>query len=155
MSSDFPQQGRLAGVDFGTVRIGIAISDPQRILASPFENYTRRNLDRDAAYFRQLVDDERVVGWIVGLPVHASGDESQKSLEARAFGKWLGEVTQRPVRYYDERYTTQQAETLMGESKLTKKKRKKRRDMIAAQLVLAGYLESTQLDEPPAPLEAD
>ena len=152
MIDEFPQQGRLAGIDYGSVRIGIAISDPQRILASPYENYTRQDTNRDTAYFQQLVRDERVVGWIVGLPVHASGDESQKSMEAREFGKWLADVTACPVRYYDERFTTQLANTLMGDSKLTKKQRKKRRDMIAAQLVLASYLESSQQELPPAPL---
>jgi putative Holliday junction resolvase len=152
MSDEFPQQGRLAGIDYGSVRIGIAISDPQRILASPYENYTRQDTDRDAAYFQQPVHEERVVGWIVGLPVHTSGDESQKSTEAREFGKWLAKVTACPVRYYDERFTTKLAETLMGDSKLTKKQRKKRRDMIAAQLVLASYLESSQQELPPAPL---
>jgi putative Holliday junction resolvase len=152
MSEPFPSQGRLAGIDYGTVRIGIAISDPQRLLASPYENYSRRDTDRDAAYFQQLATDENIAGWIVGLPVHSSGDESQKSIEAREFGKWLGQMTGLPVRYYDERYTSKQAERLMGDFKLTKRKRKQRRDMIAAQLVLAGYLESSQQDLPPAPL---
>jgi putative Holliday junction resolvase len=152
MSDEFPQQGRLAGIDFGTVRIGIAISDSERILASPFQNYARRDVERDAAYFQQLVNEEHIAGWIVGLPVHSSGDESQKSLEAREFGRWLAEVTGLPVRYYDERYTSKQADTLMGDSKLKKKKRKQQRDMIAAQLMLAGYLESSQADLPPPPM---
>ena len=123
MNDSFPCQGRLAGIDYGSVRIGIAISDPRRILASPHENYARRDTERDATYFQQLAADENIVGWIVGLPVHSSGEESQKSIEAREFGKWLGHVTRLPVRYYDERYTTKQAEALMGDSKLTKKKR--------------------------------
>jgi putative Holliday junction resolvase len=152
MSDDFPQQGRLAGIDFGTVRIGIAISDSERILASPFQNYARRDTKGDAAYFQQLVNEEHIVAWIVGLPVHSSGDESQKSIEAREFGNWLAEVTGLPVRYYDERYTSKQADTLMDDSRLKKKKRKQRRDMIAAQLMLAGYLESSQADLPPPPL---
>ena len=102
MSDEFPQEGRIAGIDYGSVRIGIAISDPQRILSSPYENYTRRDTQSDAAFFRQLANEERIVAWIVGLPVHSSGDESQKSIEAREFGEWLSEVTGRPVRYYDE-----------------------------------------------------
>ena len=107
MSDEFPQQGRLAGVDFGSVRIGIAISDPQRILASPYENYTRRRTRIAMPLtFSNWLDDERIVGWIVGLPVHTSGDESQKSIEARDIRQVAGRSHACPVRYYDERFTT-------------------------------------------------
>ena len=86
-----PQQGRVAGIDFGTVRIGIAISDPGRSIASPLENYTRQGLEQDARRFRRLVAEENVALFVVGLPVHLSGQESRKSQEARQFGKWLQE----------------------------------------------------------------
>jgi putative holliday junction resolvase len=86
-SIDFPATGRLAGIDFGTVRIGVAITDASRILASPLENYNRRSLDADADYFRRLTVQEQIVGFVVGLPVHGNGRESQKSAEARIFGQ--------------------------------------------------------------------
>jgi len=156
MTGSFPATGRLAGVDYGTVRIGIAISDPSRTLASPLENYTRRGLEGDACYFRQLVAEETIAAFVVGLPVHTSGFESQKSLESRRFGQWLAEVTGCPVTYHDERYTTAAAEQLLGMAQLTSKQRKKRRDMLAAQIILMSYLESTS-PEPgeQAPLEDD
>ena len=69
-----PPPGRVAGVDYGTVRIGIAISDPDRTLASPLENYTRRDLQQDARHFQQLVAENDVRLLVVGLPVHLSGD---------------------------------------------------------------------------------
>lgn len=142
MTDSLPEHGRLAGIDFGTVRIGVAVTDPSRTLASPFENYTRRGAEGDAAYFRELAEQEQIVGFVVGLPVHTSGDESQKSHEARQFGQWLAETTSLPVQYYDERYTSSQAEQLLGGAQLTKKQRQKRRDMLAAQIILASYLES-------------
>ena len=151
--NELPPEGRLAGIDFGTVRIGVAISDPGRKFASPYENYTRRNLESDASFFQQLVASEDIVGFVVGLPVHTSGQESQKSGEARDFAKWLSEVTQRPICFYDERYTTREATYLLGEAQLTKKKRKQRLDMLAAQLLLAAYLESDHQDDSLAGLD--
>jgi len=136
------QSGRVAGIDYGTVRVGIALSDPGRTIASPYENYTRRGSEQDAARFRRLVEEESVTLFVVGLPVHLDGGESQKSLEARAFGRWLGEVTGVPVEFFDERFTTSEAEQSLLSADLSRKKRKKRRDMLAAQIMLAAYLES-------------
>ena len=134
--------GRVAGIDYGTVRIGIAISDPERKIASPLENYTRRGLDQDAERFRRLVADEGVVLFVVGLPIHLDGRESEKSQEARQFGQWLGETTGVPIEFFDERFTSHEAEQLLLGAELTKKRRKKRMDMLAAQIMLTAYLES-------------
>jgi putative Holliday junction resolvase len=147
-----PQQGRLAGIDYGTVRIGVAITDPQQRLASPFESYVRRSREADASFFRRLAEQEQVVGFVVGLPVHTSGQESQKSKEARQFGQWLHEVTGRPVVFFDERYSTVRADELLAGA-LKGKGRKRRRDMVAAQVLLSEFLESDRRCEPPAPLE--
>lgn len=146
--AEFPAQGRLAGIDFGTVRIGVALTDPERRLASPYEIYQRRGPAADADYFQRLVREERVAGFVVGLPVLASGTESQKSREARAFGDWLQTTTGRPVQYYDERYTSVLAEQFLLEAQLTSKRRKARLDKVAAQLILAAYLESSQRGPP-------
>jgi putative Holliday junction resolvase len=151
-NDDFPPQGRLAGIDYGTVRIGVAVSDPERILASPFEIYSRRSPQADAEYFRRLVREERIVGFVVGLPVHGSGEESQKSKEARQFGQWLHETIGVPVRFSDERYTSVQAEQSLREAKLSRQKRKQRLDKIAAQMILAAYLESSSPSKPPGSL---
>jgi len=148
VTEQFPAKGRLAGIDFGTVRIGIAVTDPDRRLASPYENYTRRGADGDSTYFRQLVDAENIAAFVVGLPVHSSGDESQKSIESRQFGQWLTEITGLPVRYYDERYTSVQAEQSLLDAQMSRKRRKKRLDMVAAQIMLAAYLESSQPGKP-------
>lgn len=137
-----PQRGRIGGIDYGTVRIGIAIGDLEVGMASPLENYNRRNERLDAEYFETLAREERLIRWVVGLPVHLSGDESQKSHEAREFGKWLGKLTDLPVEFYDERFTSSHAEEILQEANLSKKKRKARLDALAAQIMLTAYLES-------------
>jgi len=133
-------KGRLLGVDYGTVRVGLAVSDPDRIIASPLATYARRNPEADARFFRELVQTESIVGLVVGLPVHLSGREGQKANEARAFGQWLAGVTSLPLVFYDERFTTVQAESALWQAGLTHKRRKDRRDRVAAQMLLQVYL---------------
>ena len=134
--------GRVVGIDFGTVRIGIAVSDPGRVLASPLENYTRQGEQQDRQRFVRLAAEEEVKLFVVGLPVHLDGGESQKSAEARQFGKWLAEVTGVAVEFFDERFTTSQAEQFLYDANLTSKRRKRRLDMVAAQIILSSYLEA-------------
>lgn len=136
--------GRIAGIDYGTVRIGIAVTDPDRTIASPLETYTRRNEVLDRERFCRLAKEERLALFVVGLPVHLDGRESQKSFEARQFGEWLLAATGVPVEYFDERFTTHEAELALAGAKLTKKKRKERLDKLAAQIMLAAYLESSR-----------
>ena len=149
MTEPFPAAGRIAGVDYGHVRIGLAITDPDRSFASPWENYTRRGEAADTAYFRGIVDQERIVAFVVGLPLHMSGDESQKSTEARAFGAWLARQTGCPVDFQDERFSTAAADALMGNADLTQKQRKKRRDMLAAQIILTSFLDRRENSSKP------
>ena len=110
--------------------------------------------EADRSFLLSLVQDERVVGVVVGLPVHLSGDESQKSQEARSFAAWVAELTGLPVRLFDERFSSAGADALLGTAGLTKKRRQQRRDMLAAQIILASYLESSRtVDAPPDALE--
>ena len=157
MSNAPPQPrppGRIAGIDFGTVRIGIALSDPERTIASPVESYTRRGAAQDARRMQRLVAEERVALFVVGLPVHLDGRESQKSAEAREFGRWLTETTGVPVEFFDERFSSVEAEHLLQSAELTNKRRKKRIDMLAAQIMLTAYLEShTRGQQPPGALD--
>jgi putative holliday junction resolvase len=149
-----PVPGRIAGIDYGTVRIGIAISDPNRTIASPLEIYTRRGLHHDAQRLQRLVAEEKVTLFVVGLPIHLSGQESPKSIEARSFGRWLAEITNVPVEFFDERFTSSEAEQLLLGAELSKKRRKKRIDMVAAQIILSTYLESrTKGEQVPGPLD--
>jgi len=135
-------KGRLLAVDYGAVRIGLATSDPDRKFAFPLDTYTRRDPVKDADYFRTLVAEERIGGIVLGLPVHTDGREGQKAAEVRTFGSWLIQTTGLPVIYADERFTTVQAESALWQAGLTHKQRKARRDRVAAQILLAAYLEA-------------
>jgi putative holliday junction resolvase len=143
--------GRLLGIDYGTVRIGLAITDPDRILASPLATYTRKSEAEDAAYIAKVVADSQVVALVVGLPIHSDGSESDKSREARTFGAWLNNATKLPVIFWDERFTTARAEQALLGAKLNPRERKERRDRVAAQMILQAYLEAGC---PPGGMEA-
>jgi putative Holliday junction resolvase len=135
-------RGRLIGVDCGNVRIGLAVCDADRRIASPLDTYTRRNPDQDAVFFTKLAKAEGAVGWVVGLPILLNGDEGPQAKAYRAYGEWLGQVTGLPVAFWDERFTTSAAEDALWDAGLSHKKRKSRRDRVAAQLVLQAYLDA-------------
>ena len=150
--------GRIAGIDFGTVRIGIAISDANQSFASPFETYQRKGEEADRKRFQRLAAEEQIGLFVVGLPVHLDGRESVKSKEARRFGQWLTETTGVSVRFFDERFTTHEAQLHLADAKLSKKKRKERLDKLAAQIMLTAFLEHQRAHpdeaaEPPRGLE--
>jgi len=146
---------RLLGIDTGQRRIGVAISDPDRKIASPLATYRRQKADRDQSYFKRLVSEEGIGLVVVGLPVHLDGREGQKALEARRFGQWLAELVQLPVVFWDERFTTVEAEQALLAAGLTHKKRRERRDRLAAQIILQSYLDAgcPQTVPEPGPLE--
>jgi putative holliday junction resolvase len=140
--SPLPPKGALLGIDYGTVRVGVAVCDPDRIVASPLDTYTRKSEPADTTYFKKVVAEHKVVGLVVGLPLHAGGDESDSSRDARAYGAWLATVTGLPVVFWDERLTTWMAEGALLGAKLSHAKRKERRDRVAAQMILQGYIDA-------------
>ncbi len=147
--TDLPRVGRIAGIDFGTVRIGIAITDPSQTIASPLEIYHRKTAALEEAYFRDLTQREQIVGFVVGLPVHLDGNSSQISVLAEEFGKWLTLTTKVPVVWFDERFTSHAASELIAGAKLTSKRRKALLDKLAAQVLLTAFLDSSR-DHPTA-----
>jgi putative Holliday junction resolvase len=136
--------GRVLGIDTGAKRVGLAISDPDRIIASPLTTLERQNTERDAQFFRDLIVREYVVLLVVGLPMHTDGREGVKAQEARAYGTWLANITGLPVEYADERFTTVHAESALWNAGLTHRRRKDRRDRVAAQFMLQAYLDDTK-----------
>jgi putative Holliday junction resolvase len=150
-----PEAGVVAGIDFGTVRIGVAVSDARRRIATPQASYRRRTPRADAEWFRRFAAEYRVTRFVVGLPVHLDGGESRISRMARQFGQWLHDATGLPVDYFDERFTTHEAETVLLEAGMTSKRRKARRDMLAAQMLLQAYLDrQCRGESQPPPLDA-
>lgn len=140
--TELPNYGRLVGIDYGLVRIGIAITDPGQTLASPYEIYTVRDSARDGRYFLELCKQERVAGFVVGLPVNLNGSDSQISVRAEEFAKWLGDLTGLPCLLFDERFTSAFADEIIREAGLTRAKRKQLIDKLAAQILLNSFLES-------------
>lgn len=136
-----PEKGKIVGIDFGTVRIGVAICDAERIMAFPYEIYRRRNEKLDLQYFQELVKNERVVHFVLGLPLHCNGDVSDKARQAIEFGNKLAEATGVSIDYVDERFTSREAESKLRDGNLTAKRRKAKLDAVAAQIILSTYLE--------------
>jgi putative holliday junction resolvase len=137
-----PEFGPLLGVDYGEKRIGTAISNEEQTISLPLENYSRRTLELDAEWLRQLAVGYGIRGLVVGLPVHQSGDEGGKARDARRFGEWARKVTSLPVTWWDERYSSATADVLLDQQELSRKKRKARRDKLAAQVFLQSFLDS-------------
>ena len=148
---------RVLGIDFGTRRVGAAVSDPRRLIATPLEVYERRDPAQDARHYRALVAEHDVDLIVVGLPLHTGGGESESSRLARAWGKWIGDLTGLPVRYHDERYSTVDALDVLRTSGIKKKDRQSRRDMLAARILLQAFLDAGCPEgvAPPAPLMDD
>jgi putative Holliday junction resolvase len=148
---------RVLGLDFGTRRIGAAVSDPGRTISVPLEQYERRGTAHDAIHYRELVAENDIDRIVVGLPLHNNGREGALASQARTFGAWLTTVTERPIIFFDERFTTVEAEQRLIDAGLTRQKRKALRDKLAAQILLQSYLDAGCPDREvaPAPLADD
>ncbi len=138
--TELPRRGVLAGVDHGTKRIGIAVSDAAQSFSMPVTTLEAKSAVHNAAMFRKVRDDYRVQGWVIGLPYLKSGDEGPQALLVRRFGDWLAEMTERPVAYWDERLTSHAAEVLLSSLGEAPGGVKARVDGLAAQLILQAYL---------------
>jgi putative Holliday junction resolvase len=142
------------GVDYGDKRIGLALADDDCKVALPWQNYTRRSPEIDGEYFRAICRAERVTRIVVGLPLTASGREKDKARAVRKFAGWLKSVTSLEVYFWDERYTSAEADAMLANSKLPKKKKKARRDVLAAQIILQDFLDAgCPRDLQPSPMD--
>lgn len=149
VESEFPTEGRLLGLDYGTKRVGIAISTAEQNISSPLDNYTRQSVEQDQKHLQKIITEYQCKGLVVGLPVHMSGDEGQKAKEARRFGDWISEFARIPVRYWDERYSSATAEEFLMNMNISRNKRKAYLDKLAAQIILQSFLESPNRDQKP------
>jgi putative Holliday junction resolvase len=146
--------GRILGLDFGTRRVGAALSDPRRLIATPLEIHWRGDEARDARHYRELVREHEVDRIVIGLPLHTGGREGTSAARARGFGAWLAAVTGLPVTYCDERYTSHEAEDSLIAAGVKRRRRKGLRDMLAARIMLQDYLDAgcPEAEAPAAPL---
>ncbi len=135
-STEEGRSGRVLGLDPGKRRIGVALSDDRRLLATGILVIDRKTKDPKRVVAR-LVKENEVALVVVGLPLNADGSEGPSAMAARAFGDSLG----CPVVYHDERYTTVIADDILKEAGLDGKKRRGVVDKLAAQIMLQGYLD--------------
>ncbi|MBM4022190.1 MAG: Holliday junction resolvase RuvX [Planctomycetes bacterium] len=150
--SDPIPTGRVAGIDYGRRRIGVAVCDAARIIASPLCVLdTEGDREVDGRFFRKLAAEERLAGFVIGLPIHADGSASGMSAEVERFGAWLGGLTGLPIAYQDERYTSREAADMLAGVGLSRAGKRRRSDAVAAQVVLTSWLERAAAGGSPDP----
>jgi putative Holliday junction resolvase len=136
-------QGPVLGLDLGTRRIGLAISDERGVFAFPAGHLERVGLKRDLAALRLLVAERGVRRIVVGLPLQLDGREGAGARAAREFARALAEATSLEVELMDERLTSVEAERALREApRATRRGRKQVIDAMAATLMLRSWLES-------------
>jgi putative holliday junction resolvase len=126
------------GVDYGTRRVGLAISDPLGITARPLEVVPRPDL---AVRMRELITEYDIETVVVGVPRSLGGGESASTVGARLLGEQLGADTGLEVVYVDERFTSKMAEEALVESGMKRRKRRETVDKVAAAIILQTYLD--------------
>lgn len=137
-----PAQGRLLAIDHGKKRIGLAITDASRMLVNPLETLTHAKFAMNAEAIKALVEQEKVVGLIVGYPLNMDDSEGPRCQSVRAFVRSLEMYVQLPTLYWDERLSSDIAQDQMVESGLRAAQRQSKVDKLAAAAILQSYLES-------------
>ena len=141
MSLPFP--GRLLAVDWGEVRLGLALSDETQTLASPLETLVRRAGKRfPLARFLDLVETHGPVGILVGLPLTGEGEEGASAEAARELARTLAERTALPLELWDERMSTARALAVIREQGGRTRGRKEEVDALAAAVLLQHFLDA-------------
>jgi putative Holliday junction resolvase len=128
------------GIDYGEKRFGIALSDPLGITAQGLPTIERTSIQEDIKKIINIIQEKEVQEIVVGLPKHLNNTLGDKAKEVLNFIDTLKKHINIPIKTFDERFSTVQANRAMLEGDLSRKKRKERVDMIAAQLILQGYL---------------
>lgn len=143
---------RLVGIDFGMSRLGLALSDERQIIATPSqtiqaEKKTEQTVAKVLSIIAQLEQTHgcQIEEIVVGLPLMMSGRTGFQADEVKHFVQLLAQATTIPVRTWDERLSTVQAERSLRESQMTRKKRSKVVDIVSAAIILQSYLDHKHL----------
>jgi putative Holliday junction resolvase len=132
---------RLMGLDLGTKTIGIAVSDPLRMVASPAETIRRGKFRPDAERLARLATGLGVGGIVIGLPVSMDGTEGPRCQSVRQFAANLEPYLPLPMTFWDERLSTAAVEREMIAHDMTRKRRAEIIDRVAAAYILQGFLD--------------
>lgn len=134
---------RYLGIDYGTKRIGLAVSDAAGGIASPLQTLpVVGTCDRQVRDVIEAAADFDVDEWLVGLPLNMDGSSGPQAALAREFATLLAEATGAPVHLWDERLSSYAADAHLSQSGLTHLQKKRRRDAIAAQVILQSFLDA-------------
>lgn len=137
---DLPAKGVLIGLDPGTKTLGVAATDPSRILASPVETITKVKLAPSLARLFEIYDARQGVGLVVGLPLNTDGTQGPRVQSVRTLVSNLLKVRDIPVAFEDERYSTVAADELLRDLSFTEQRRADRIDAMAAAMILHSAL---------------
>lgn len=138
---------RILALDVGTKRIGVAMSDELLLTAQGMQTLQRRALQGDLSEIKGMIENNDVSEVVVGLPLNMDGSYSAKTKEVVEFMDSLLKFVNVPVKTWDERLTTVQAERVLLEADMSRAKRKRLTDKLAAQIILQSYLDSRKKRE--------
>ena len=130
-------------IDYGTVRIGIALSDPLQIIANPFK-VIQNSGEEVLTEINSIIKSEKVGKIILGLPVNLEGNDTKKTIEVRDFFEKLKNKISIPIIYWDESYSSVEAEEMLKKMGKSIKESRKVVDKFAASIILKSYLDSIQ-----------
>jgi len=140
-AAHLPPRGALIGLDLGTKTIGVAVSDPDRKLATAVETIARKTFTADAKRLLALAAERSAVGFVLGLPLNMDGSEGPRAQSTRAFARNLGKLTELPIALWDERLSTVAVERDLIAADVSRKKRAAVIDQHAAAFILQGALD--------------
>lgn len=142
--------GRILAIDYGSRRIGLAVTDPLGITAQGLETLQRKNKRSDFARLEKLLREYDVREIVLGYPLRMSGQEGTQSQKVAEFAQELRRRFQLPVRLWDERLTSAEANRLLREADISIRKRAAAVDRIAATLILQSFLQARAVETLPA-----
>ncbi|MBV9530015.1 MAG: Holliday junction resolvase RuvX [Bradyrhizobium sp.] len=139
--SRWPARGALIGLDLGTKTIGVAVSDPDRKLATGVETVWRKAFRADAARLMAIAAERKAVGFVLGLPINMDGSEGPRAQSTRAFARNVSQLTELPIALWDERLSTLAVERELIGIGVSRAKRAEVIDEQAAIFILQGALD--------------
>ena len=140
MSGQFP--GRIMALDLGSQRIGVAVSDPTRTIAQSYGVVKRKSREADFARYQQILAEQKVTLLVVGLPTTADGGDSDTAVWIRDYMAEFDQQCDVPIEFWDESFTTVQAEASLRQRGKRGKKAREQVDAVAAAFILQSYLDA-------------
>tara|TARA_B000000477_G_scaffold81452_1_gene68674 strand:- start:35 stop:499 length:465 start_codon:yes stop_codon:yes gene_type:complete len=135
------KKSRLIGIDPGGKRIGIAISDENKIVATPYTTLIKENYTSLVSQIKKIIDENQIDGIVIGNPINMDGSEGPSSQSAKDLAKNLSKDITENITLWDERLSSQGAFNLSNELAINSSKKVKKLDQNAAQFILQGVLD--------------